>query len=144
MIAVDTNILVYAHRRDAPGHAAADAALRRLAERPERWAIPWPCIYEFLSVSTNARAFRPPSTMQAAIDQVEAWLASGSLVMLAETSAYWGVLSELLTRSGAVGGQVHDARIAALCLYHGVTVLLTADRDFARFPRLRTSNPLTT
>jgi predicted nucleic acid-binding protein len=37
---------------------------------------------------------------------------------------------------------VHDARIAALCLQHGVRELWSADRDFNRFPALRTRNPL--
>lgn len=40
------------------------------------------------------------------------------------------------------GPQVHDARIAALCLQHGVRELWAANRDFGRFPRLKTTNPL--
>jgi hypothetical protein len=40
------------------------------------------------------------------------------------------------------GPAVHDARVAALCLAHGVRELWTADRDFSRFPRLRAVNPL--
>jgi predicted nucleic acid-binding protein len=31
---------------------------------------------------------------------------------------------------------------AALCVRYGVKRLLSADRDFSRFPELRTSNPL--
>jgi hypothetical protein len=40
------------------------------------------------------------------------------------------------------GGAVHDARVAALCLRHGVRTLFTADRDFSRFPTLKVKNPL--
>jgi hypothetical protein len=52
------------------------------------------------------------------------------------------VLAGLLETSGVAGAKVHDARIAALCLSHGVAELWTADRDFSRFPSLTTRNPL--
>jgi predicted nucleic acid-binding protein len=45
--------------------------------------------------------------------------------------------------SGKIAGaQVHDARIVALCLQHGVKELWSADRDFGRFPILAVVNPL--
>ncbi len=59
MIAVDTNILVYAHRKDSPLHISAAAAIQRLAEGTAPWAIPWPCLHEFLSVTTNLKIFKP-------------------------------------------------------------------------------------
>jgi predicted nucleic acid-binding protein len=40
------------------------------------------------------------------------------------------------------GGVIHDARVAAICVEHGVTQLWTLDRDFSRFPAIRTDNPL--
>ncbi len=46
MIAIDTNILVYARRREAPHHEAARRLLVELAEGQAGWVIPWPCIYE--------------------------------------------------------------------------------------------------
>jgi predicted nucleic acid-binding protein len=55
LIAVDTNILVYAHRAESPHFARASAWLKRLAEGRSVWAIPWPCLHEFLSVVTNPR-----------------------------------------------------------------------------------------
>lgn len=55
MLAVDTNMLVYAHRREASEHAVAAELLRGLAEGAQSWAIPWPCVYEFFSVVTNPR-----------------------------------------------------------------------------------------
>lgn len=142
MIAVDTNVLVYAHRRDTPWHAAAAAALRELAEGASSWAIPWPCIHEFVAVVTHERIFAPPSTVAAAAAQVDAWLESPTLVLLGDTAGCWPVLRTLVENSRITGSRVHDARIAALCLHHGVRELLTADRDFTRFPRLRTRNPL--
>jgi uncharacterized protein len=92
MIAVDTNVLVYAHRREAAEHERAFELLRSHAEGSAAWAIPWPCVYEFFSVVTNPR-------------------------------------------------MIHDARIAALCVAHGVESLFTRDRDFALFPELPTRDP---
>lgn len=142
MIAVDTNILVYAHRTESPWHHAARRRLDLLVESNEAWAIPWPCLHEFVAVVTNRSGMRPPTPQPLALQQVEALLDSPDLVVLAETSAHWAVLRDLLTASRAGGGLVHDARIAALCLEHGVHELWTADRDFERFPGLRTYNPL--
>ena len=72
MIALDTNILVYAHRRDSEWHVRAAAALRNLAESPGSWAIPWPCVHEFLAIVTHPRIFSPPSSVAEALDQVDA------------------------------------------------------------------------
>ncbi len=142
MIAVDTNLLVYAHRADSEWHDRAAVCIRDLAERRAPWAIPWPCIHEFLSVATHPRIWDPPTPTEAARDQVDAWLESPSLLLLAEGPEHWGELRALLEAGRIAGPRVHDARIAALCLAHGVRELWTADRDFSRFPSLATSNPL--
>jgi hypothetical protein len=142
LIAVDSNILVYAHREDAPWHDAAFACVAQLAEGRAPWAIPWPCIHEFLAIVTHARIYVPPTPIGVALDQVSAWLESPSLVLISEASGYWEPLQGLLLAGRVAGPIVHDARVAALCLQHGVTELWTADRDFGRFPGLRTRNPL--
>lgn len=142
MIALDTNILVYAHRRDADWHEPAAAAVRRFAEGPAPWAIPWPCVHEFLAIATHPRIYDPPTPLPKALDQVAAWLESPTLVLLAEDGGFWPVASALLLRGRVQGPRVHDARVAALCLAHGVDELWTADRDFARFPQLTVRNPL--
>lgn len=142
MIAVDSNILVYAHREDSEWHAAAFEKLAGLAEGRGAWAIPWPCIHEFLAIVTHPRIYLPPTPVAAAVDQVEAWLESPSLVLLAESDGHWRALREALLGGRIVGAQVHDARIAALCMQHGVNELWSADRDFGRFPNLAVVNPL--
>ena len=142
MIAVDTNLLVYAHRRDSSFHDAAADALRKLAEGRAPWAIPWPCVHEFLAIATHPRIFKPPTTLPAALDQVQAWLASPSLVLLGESPGYGERLMETLSSARTTGAKIHDGRIAALCLHHGVRELWSADRDFSRFPALRIRNPL--
>jgi uncharacterized protein len=142
MIAVDTNILVYSHRAESEWFQAAGDCVRSLAAGSQPWAIPWPCLHEFLAVVTHPRVFVTPTPVEKAVDQVQAWLESPSLVPLTESSGYWARFSELLLGSRCVGPAVHDARVAALCLANGVSELWTADRDFGRFPALRVRNPL--
>ncbi len=116
--------------------------MRRLAEGRAAWAIPWPCIHEFLAVVTHPRVFDPPSAIKEAVDQIEAWMASPSLVVLAEPHDHWAILRRQLQEGRVRGPMVHDGRIAAICLGHGVEELLTADRDFSRFPTVTVRNPL--
>ena len=142
MIAVDTNVLVYAHRRDASWHEPAARIIRELAEGPAAWALPWPCVHEFLAIVTHARVFDPPTPLAAASDQVAAWLESPGITLLAEAPGYWDILQPVLGAAKVSGPRIHDARIAALCLHHGVRELWSADRDFSRFPGLTVRNPL--
>ena len=142
MIAVDTNILVYSHREDSPFHTSAWDSLSKLAGSPGSWAIPWPCIHEFLSIVTHPRIYQPPSKLDQAIETVEAWLESPNLVLLCEGPDYFYQLGQLLVAGKIAGPKVHDARIASLCLTHGVRELWSADRDFTRFPSLKVRNPL--
>lgn len=142
MTAVDTNILVHAHRKDSKAHDLARTCLQVLAESPLAWAIPWPCVHEFLAVVTNRRIFSNPSSIAEAAAQIEGWLKSPSLTLIGETSAHWLYLERVLTAGNIVGPMTHDARIAAICSQHGVVTLFSADRDFSRFPELHTVNPL--
>ena len=142
MIAVDTNVLVAAHRRDAVGHDAAAAAVRALAEGLSAWAIPAPCLHEFLAVVTHPKIFDPPTRMNDALAQVGAWLGSPSLAVMSESDRHWTSLGTMLRQPKATGARVHDARIAAICTDHGVTTVLSADRDFGKFPGIRAQNPL--
>jgi uncharacterized protein len=142
LIAVDTNLLVYAHREDAEFHAEALACLTTLAEGSAAWAIPWPCVHEFYAIVTHPKIYAPATPPARAIDQIEAWLESPTLALLAESPSHWAALKPLLTGARVQGPLVHDARIAALCRQHGVKTLWTADRDFARFAPLQAVNPL--
>ena len=142
MIAVDTNLLVYAHRQDAPWHQAALECVRSLAEGRRTWAIPWPCLHEFIAVVTHPRIYQPPSTLSEALAQADVWLESPSLVLLGEAHGYWQAFREAAQGGRAVGPRVHDARVAALCRHHGVRELWSADLDFSRFPDITIRNPL--
>lgn len=140
MRAVDTNVLVYAHRLDSPFHHEARALMRRLTESRVQWGLPWPCVFEFFSIVTHPRIYAPPSTVGQAIDQMRAWIDAPSTVLLNEPPGSWPIAANLITSSALVGPAVQDARIAAICLAHNVDALITLDRDFSRFPELRTQN----
>ncbi len=142
MIAVDTNVLVYAHREDSPWHDGAYTQIADLAEGRATWALPWPCIHEFLAIVTHPKIYAPPTPLREAIEQIEAWLESPSLVLLTQLEGYWQELRTALEQGKISGPQVHDARVAALCLHHGVVELWTVDRHFGRFPNLTVRNPL--
>lgn len=142
MIAVDTNILVHAHREDSPFHSPAMRCITELSEGSASWAIPWPCVHEFIAIVTHPKVYRPPTPIRAACDQVEAWLESPSLILLAEVDGYWAQLRATVMSGQAIGPRVHDARIAAICRQHGVRELRSADRDFGRFPDIPVVNPL--
>lgn len=142
MIAVDTNILVYAHRADSPFHEAAASCIASLAEGAGSWAIPWPCLSEFLAIVTHPRIYAPPTPIAKALDQVDAWFESPTLRLLAEAEDHWPTLRDMVGRAQVSGARIHDARIAALCKEHGVRELWSADRDFGRFPDINLVNPL--
>jgi toxin-antitoxin system PIN domain toxin len=142
VIAVDTNILVYAHRQDSRWFNAARSTIASLAEGHAPWAVPWQCLHEFLGVVTHPKIFNPPSTVEQAIKQIGYWLDSRTLALLTETADYWGILQQLVAATQTRGPRIHDAHIAALCLANGVTALWTADRDFSQFQKLKAENPL--
>jgi hypothetical protein len=137
VIAVDTNILVYAHRREFPQHGAALKVLRDLAEGGDVWAVPVFVLGEFLRIVTHPRILNPPSTSAEALGALDGLLASESLRLLAPGERYWELLRESIEQSGARGNLVPDAQIVATCRGHGVNEILTEDRDFSRFPGVR-------
>ncbi len=142
MIAVDTNILVYAHRKESTFHREADRQLTELAESGQPWAIPWSCLHEFLAIVTHPKIYRPPTPLKEALMQVECWLESPSLHLIGELEGYWTFLKEGLVTMKLSGPQIHDARIAAICLQNNVKALWSADRDFNRVKGLIVRNPL--
>lgn len=142
MIAVDTNILVYAHRADSPFHDRARLTLESLAAGVRPWAIPWPCAHEFFAVVTHPRIYKTATPAHTALAQLRVLQALTNLAFIAETDDHLQHLEPLALAARAHGGAIHDARIAAICLSHGVAELWSADRDFSRFPALAVRNPL--
>ena len=143
MIAVDTNLLVYAHRQDSAHHEAARVALESLAARTATWAIPWPAVHEFLAVITHPRIYVPPTPIEQALEAVRALAGADNVTFIGETPHHLEIVEGLMRESGVRGVKVQDARIAAICIGNGIKELWTADRDFSWFPELHTHNPLT-
>lgn len=133
MIAVDTNILVYAHREEFPPHDKARARLVELAEGREPWALPVFCIGEFLRVVTHPKLLNPPSTLEEATGSLVGLLESPSVVLLNPAQNFWPILMETARAAGAKGNILYDAQIVAVCREHGVREILSEDRDFTRF-----------
>lgn len=142
MIAVDTNLLVYSHREDSEWHSPAREHLVALANSGNAWAIAWSSIHEFLAVVTHPRIYDPPTPQTTAFEAIKAWQESPGLQLLHEGPGYLEKLERLCSSARVAGAKIHDARIAAICMNHGVTELWTADRDFSLFPELKTRNPL--
>jgi toxin-antitoxin system PIN domain toxin len=142
VIAVDSNLLIYSHREDSKFHVAAKELIDSLRHESAPWAIPWPCVHEFIGIVTHTNIYKPASTLPQALAAVDAWLAGGNVHLLSESPGYFEKLRELALAAKLSGPRIHDARIAALCLHHGVRELWTADRDFSMFPKLKTRNPL--
>ena len=141
MRAVDTNVMVYAEIRNSRFHERARAVLAECAEGAAAWAIPWPCVYEFLRVVTHPKVYHPPVPAEVALADLRSLLASPSLILLSETPGHGDVMDSMVRSAGVTGNLIHDAHIAALCVEHGVTELITGDRDFHRFRELTIVDP---
>ncbi len=142
MIAVDSNLLIYSHRADFQHHSAALAVITQLCESRVPWGLPWACAHEFYRVVTQPGLPFSPSTPDQALAAIQSWADAPSCQLLSEGAGYLPHLQSLVAAAQPRGALIHDAKIAAICLSHGVTELWSADRDFSRFPQLRTRNPL--
>ena len=142
MIAVDTNILVYAHRAESPLHAQAWDVLRQLATGASTWLLPFHCLIEFQQIVTHPKIYRPASSIEIALGFIDRTIASPSVVVGYDSPGTLKQFRAILADTRIVGPQVHDARIAAVCLEHGVSELWSADRGFERISQLNVLNPL--
>ncbi|MBI5509092.1 MAG: PIN domain-containing protein [Deltaproteobacteria bacterium] len=141
MLAVDTNVLVAAHREDAPNHAVCLALVEKLAVGPSPFALFWPSIYEFLRVVTHHRVFDPPSSLGDALCAVGDLVTMPAASILAATERHAAVLQQVLRETPVEGNLIHDAHLVALAVEHGVHELITYDGDFKRFPQINSRTP---
>ncbi len=141
MILVDANILIYAHVPDLPYHEAARRWLEDQLNNSPHVGLPWPSLLAFVRLVTNPRIFESPVSIAEAWSRVEEWLALPSVWIPQPTERHSKIVGDLLRRVVDRPALVPDAHLAALAIEHGLT-LYSTDRDFARFPGLRWSNPL--
>jgi toxin-antitoxin system PIN domain toxin len=141
VIHLDANLLIYAYGSSSPHHDRAQRWLEDTLADEESVALAWPTVLAFLRISTNARILEQPLSISEAIE-IMAELFEHPLVVLLEPGLrHWNILRDLMVAGQVRGPLVSDAHLAALTIEHGV-VLATTDRDFARFPGLRISNPI--
>ena len=137
MIAVDTNVLIYAHRSETRRHRDALAKLTALAEGDAPWGLPVFCLAEFVRVVTHLRVFSPASDLATALDFLDQLMESPSVRLLLPRETYPNTFRSVCESAEVRGNLAFDAQIAASCVEHGVNELVTADRDFARFPGIK-------
>lgn len=137
----DVNLLLYAVDSTSPRHAVAQAWLERCLSGPETFAFSWSILTAFLRLSTRASVFQQPLSVGQAFDMVTGWLAQPCVIVLHPTERHHLVMRELLEPLGTAGNLVPDAHLAALALEHGA-IVASSDPDFARFARVRWSDPL--
>lgn len=140
MIAVDTNLLVYAHRARTPQHRAARRALERAATAPGGWGVAFSSVTEFLAVVTHPSDPRP-STLSEAGRFLEGLVAAGCDLWRPGPH----LVAAMLERAAALsvtGPRLFDLQIALTALEHGATELWTHDAAFVKVPRLRVYDPL--
>jgi toxin-antitoxin system PIN domain toxin len=135
VIAVDTNVLIYANRAELDLHDVARQRLVALAEGDEPWAMPVVAAWGFVRIVTQT-IFDPPTPVAQALDFVDNLLASPSTRVLVPGPRHWRLLCDTVKEAQVRGGMVTDAVIVALCREHGVDTVLSNDRDFRRFPQV--------
>jgi uncharacterized protein len=141
MLCVDTNVLVYAHRADLPEHADYRSLLERLANGDEPLGLPDLVLSGLVRVVTNRRIFREPTTSDEVWQAVDALLAAPAAMTLRAGERHWVSFRQLATDINARGNDIPDAYVAAYAVENNA-IWLSADRGFARFPRLRWSHPM--
>lgn len=141
MIAVDANLLVYAHVRSYDQHDAAREWLEEQLTTLPRVGLPWVSLLAFVRLVTNPRLFSEPESITDAWGQVEAWLDADAVWTPAPTPRHRQVLGACIERATLRANNVPDAHLAALAIEHGLK-LATSDSGFARFERLDWFNPL--
>jgi len=142
MIGLDTNILIYAHRAEMPEHARCWSIVTVLAEAREPWLIPFHCLVEFYGTVTKPNLFKTPTTRREAVEQIEIWMESPSLVVGVPRESYWRRLKQLIESAQVTGAFIHDAHVAAICLDYGVSELWSNDAQMLRFREVNVRNPL--
>lgn len=141
MRCVDVNVLVYAHRPEAPSHAAYKAWLEDARRAHEPVGLSGVVASGFVRVVTHPRVFREPTPLGTALGFVEALRASPAVAEVEAGDGHWHVFTRLCRAVEATGNTVPDAYLAALAIEHNAT-WVTTDRGFARFPELRVVHPL--
>lgn len=139
-VLLDANLLLWAHHRQFRWHEHARPWLATTLTSTPVVGIPWPSVLAFLRISTHPRALERPIELDVAWSVVEGWLERPNVRTPVPTDAHADLLAELLISGRATADHTTDAHLAALAIEWGL-LLVSADRDFARYPGLRWHDP---
>jgi uncharacterized protein len=142
VILIDANLLIYAYDRSSPFHEPARRWIERTFSGTEPVRLSWTALLAFVRITTNAKAFTAPLSIEEAVDAVDSWFAQPEVDTLEPGEQHRAILRQLLTEAQVTGPLAMDAHLAALAIEHGAT-LYTTDGDFELFPGLHFVNPLT-
>ena len=141
MIVLDANILLYAYDSASSHHSKARAWVERVFSAAAPIGLPWQTVTAFLRIMTNPRLPGERFSTQEAVQVVDRWLEQPNIRLLAPGDDHWPLFRQMIVEGQASGPLITDAHLAALTIEYG-GVLHTTDRNFARFPGLRWTNPL--
>ncbi len=138
---VDLNVLLYVVNESAPHHQALLNWWQGAVNSDESVGLPWVVLLGFLRIATNPKIFPHPLDPAAAISKIQTWLSLANTYLVKEKDEHWEILRTMLLEAGTAGNLTTDAHLATLAISHGA-VLVSCDRDFARFRGLRWENPI--
>ena len=141
MILAEVNVLVYAHREDAPDHDRYRTWLESILNSSSEYGVSDLVFSGFLRVVTSPRIFVRPSPLSAAFRFVDEMRERPNSIVVAPGERHWEIFNRLCQECDARGNLSPDAYHAALAIESG-SEWITTDRDYARFRGLRWSYPL--
>lgn len=141
MILIDVNVLVYAHREDAPDHARYAAWLEETINSEAPYGVSNLILSGFLRVVTHPRIFASPTPLNVALAFASAFRDAPKAVSISPGPRHWNIFVGVSQLTNARGNRIPDAYHAALAIESG-SEWITTDRGFARFPGLRWAHPL--
>jgi toxin-antitoxin system PIN domain toxin len=142
MMLVDTNVMVYAHRRDAERHEDYRAWLQAMVDGPEPYAVSDFVLTGVIRMVTDPKLYpAAPATIDEALTFADRIRSQPYAHVVSPGPRFWDIFTRLCRQVNARAKLVPDAYLAALAIEHGCEVV-TADQDFRRFPGLRWRHPL--
>src|SRR5258707_1973394 len=141
MMLLDTNVLIYAHRRDADKHDAYRDGLASLIDGTEPYAVSDHALMGMIRIVTSPRIYRRPAMTEEALAFADQFRNQPHAHVVSPGPSFWSLFARLCGQAGARGDLIPDTYLAALAIEHGCE-FVTADKDFRKFPGLRFRHPL--
>ena len=138
---IDTNILLRISRLEDPQYQIIKIALATLRARSVPLCYSLQNIAEFWNVCTrpaerNGYGLAPAETSNL-LEYIER-----TMTFLPDNDRVYSIWRQIVLANNVRGVQVHDARLVAVMLAHGLTQILTLNQpDFARYRDLNVIHP---